>query len=61
MLQALFRRRILGRAEQSLETSGAEFFAEDALAPLSLTCVIPAQLQYIFGPHRDPGWGSFCG
>ncbi len=45
-----------GKAEQSLETSDVGFFAEDQFPPLSLTRVTPAQLQHMFGHHRNPAW-----
>jgi ADP-ribose pyrophosphatase YjhB (NUDIX family) len=45
-----------GEAEHSLETSGVEFFAEDQFPPLSLTRVTPAQLNHMFGHHRNPDW-----
>jgi ADP-ribose pyrophosphatase YjhB (NUDIX family) len=45
-----------GKAEDSLETSAAEFFSEDKLPPLSTTRVTPAQMNHVFGHYRNPGW-----
>lgn len=41
-----------GEATSSTETEGAEFFARDALPPLSLARVTPAQIERAF-VHRD--------
>lgn len=43
-----------GEATSSYETSGASFFAEDALPPLSLTRVMPAQIALMFEHYRHP-------
>lgn len=45
-----------GKAEVSLETTGAEFFGEDKLPPLSLSRVTAKQIQHMFGHHRHPEW-----
>ncbi len=38
------------------ETDGVGFFAADALPPLSLTRVTPAQLARLFEHHAHPDW-----
>jgi hypothetical protein len=43
-----------GFPADSSETDGVGFFSEDALPPLSLTRVTPAQIQRLFEHHRDP-------
>jgi len=43
-----------GEAASSYETDGAGFFAEDALPPLSLTRVMPAQIALMFEHYRHP-------
>lgn len=43
-----------GEATSSYETDGAGFFAEDALPPLSLTRVMPAQIALMFEHYRHP-------
>jgi ADP-ribose pyrophosphatase YjhB (NUDIX family) len=45
-----------GKAEPSIETTGAEFFAEDEFPPLSLTRVTATQLKHMFAHHRNPAW-----
>jgi|SRR5450432_2113530 ADP-ribose pyrophosphatase YjhB (NUDIX family) len=45
-----------GKAESSIETSGAEFFREDELPPLSIGRVTAAQIKHMFGHHRNPEW-----
>jgi ADP-ribose pyrophosphatase YjhB (NUDIX family) len=45
-----------GEAAASLETGGAEFFAEDHLPPLSLSRVIPELLMRMFAHHQHPEW-----
>jgi ADP-ribose pyrophosphatase YjhB (NUDIX family) len=45
-----------GKAENSLETSGVEFFREDKFPPLSLARVTPAQIKHMFGHYRNPEW-----
>jgi ADP-ribose pyrophosphatase YjhB (NUDIX family) len=48
-----------GKAEHSVETSGAEFFGEHELPPLSLTRVTPAQVKHMFEHSRNPVWPTF--
>ena len=43
-----------GEAASSYETDGSGFFAEDALPPLSLTRVMPAQIALMFEHYRHP-------
>jgi ADP-ribose pyrophosphatase YjhB (NUDIX family) len=43
-----------GRAAESVETSGVDFFAEGNLPPLSLTRVIEPQVHHMFEHHRNP-------
>ena len=43
-----------GKAKASIETDGADFFAEDALPPLSLTRITHEVLIRIFELHRNP-------
>jgi ADP-ribose pyrophosphatase YjhB (NUDIX family) len=43
-----------GRAENSIETSGAEFFGESELPPLSVTRVTTAQIKHMFEHYRNP-------
>jgi ADP-ribose pyrophosphatase YjhB (NUDIX family) len=45
-----------GEATTSIETGGAEFFAEDNLPPLSLARTTPELLQRVFEHHRHPDW-----
>lgn len=45
-----------GSPSTSIETGGAEFFAEDALPPLSLPRVTESQLHRFFEHHRHPDW-----
>jgi ADP-ribose pyrophosphatase YjhB (NUDIX family) len=45
-----------GQAKNSIETSGAQFFGEDELPPLSLERVTPAQIKHMFGHYRNPEW-----
>jgi ADP-ribose pyrophosphatase YjhB (NUDIX family) len=45
-----------GVAAASTETSGVDFFAEDALPPLSLTRVTPAEIRHLFDHLRHPEW-----
>jgi len=47
--------RIGGFAQTSLETDGAEFFAPDALPPLSPGRTTVAQIEHMFEHHRNPG------
>jgi len=43
-----------GEPAPSYETDGVGFFAEDALPPLSLTRVMPAQIALMFDHYRHP-------
>lgn len=43
-----------GEARTSLETDAVDFFAEDALPPLSLGRTNPQQIELMFAHHRDP-------
>jgi len=43
-----------GAAQDSHETAGAQFFAEDALPPLSLSRVTPAEIAHMFEHYRQP-------
>jgi ADP-ribose pyrophosphatase YjhB (NUDIX family) len=45
-----------GKAEHSVETTGADFFEEAKLPPLSVSRVTPGQLQHMFGHYRNPEW-----
>lgn len=45
-----------GQAAMSIETGGAEFFAEDALPPLSTPRTTEAQLHRFFEHSRHPYW-----
>jgi ADP-ribose pyrophosphatase YjhB (NUDIX family) len=45
-----------GDAADSLETEGADFFAEDEIPPLSLGRITPAQIARVFEHHRHPEW-----
>ncbi|MBN1935401.1 MAG: NUDIX hydrolase [Anaerolineae bacterium] len=45
-----------GNATTSIETGGAEFFAEDALPPLSTPRTTEAQLHRFFEHSRHPDW-----
>jgi ADP-ribose pyrophosphatase YjhB (NUDIX family) len=47
-----------GAPDESLETDAAEFFDEDAIPPLSLTRVTPAQIQHMFDHYRHPEWAT---
>ena len=38
----------------SAETTGAEFFAEDEIPPLSLTRTLPEQIRFVFQSRREP-------
>ena len=44
-----------GNAEVSNETDGVDFFAEDALPPLSVQRVTAPQIQLMFRHQREPG------
>ncbi|CAN5780886.1 NUDIX hydrolase [soil metagenome] len=43
-----------GEARHSLETDGVEFFAEDAIPPLSLGRVMPSQIRRMFRHREEP-------
>jgi ADP-ribose pyrophosphatase YjhB (NUDIX family) len=45
-----------GEPRTSLETLGAEFFAENAIPELSLARVVPAQIARCFQHLRHPEW-----
>jgi ADP-ribose pyrophosphatase YjhB (NUDIX family) len=45
-----------GEATTSIETGGAEFFAEDCLPPLSVARVTLELLARVFEHHRHPEW-----
>lgn len=45
-----------GEATESYETDGVDFFAEDALPPLSITRNTPAQIARMFEHYRHPDW-----
>jgi len=42
-----------GAAQDSHETAGAQFFPEDALPPLSLSRVTPAEIAHMFEHYRQ--------
>lgn len=43
-----------GEAQTSIETSAAQFFAEDQLPPLSVGRISVRQVQHMFEHHRNP-------
>jgi ADP-ribose pyrophosphatase YjhB (NUDIX family) len=45
-----------GEATDSIETSGAAFFNETELPPLSLTRVTEIQVRHMFDHYRHPEW-----
>jgi ADP-ribose pyrophosphatase YjhB (NUDIX family) len=45
-----------GAPATSIETGGAEFFAEDALPPLSVARTTPEVIARMFEHHRHPDW-----
>ncbi len=45
---------ISGTRTHSIETDGVDWFAADALPPLSLTRTVPAQIERLFEHHRRP-------
>lgn len=45
-----------GSPAHSTETEGVDWFAEDALPPLSISRVTPAQIQRFFEHLRNPHW-----
>jgi len=49
-------RLIGGAAAPSVETDGADFFAENEIPPLSVTRVTAAQIHHMFEHHRHPEW-----
>jgi ADP-ribose pyrophosphatase YjhB (NUDIX family) len=52
-----FQCELIGGAPAlSHETSGVDWFAEDALPPLSLTRVTKAQIHRFFEHYRNPQW-----
>jgi ADP-ribose pyrophosphatase YjhB (NUDIX family) len=44
-----------GQAQTSLETDGVDFFAEDALPPLSAGRITVGQIQLMFRHERERG------
>lgn len=53
----IFRCALLGgEASTSIETDGAQFFAEDDIPPLSLARTTPEVLQRLFEHLRHPEW-----
>lgn len=47
-----------GAPAESTETDGVGFFRADALPELSLTRVMPSQIQRFFEHARNPGWST---
>lgn len=45
-----------GAPSPNHETEGVDFFAEDAIPPLSLTRVVPEEIALLFDHHRHPEW-----
>jgi ADP-ribose pyrophosphatase YjhB (NUDIX family) len=45
-----------GKPEDSIETTGAAFFAEDEIPPLSIARTTPWVLARMFEHHRNPDW-----
>ena len=45
-----------GAPIDTLETSGVDFFAQNALPPLSLSRVTPIQIKHMSDHHRNPEW-----
>jgi ADP-ribose pyrophosphatase YjhB (NUDIX family) len=45
-----------GAPAESIETDGVDFFRADALPELSLTRVMPSQIQRFFEHARNPDW-----
>lgn len=43
-----------GHTKESHETTGAGFFAEDAIPPLSISRTLPFQIARMFDHYRDP-------
>lgn len=51
----VFRCELVGGAPSaSSETSEVDFFAEDRIPALSLTRILPEQIQFVFSSLRDP-------
>ena len=50
-----FRCEILGGlAKPSSETEAVDFFGRDAIPPLSLTRIVPSQIERLFAHHDNP-------
>lgn len=47
-----------GAAVTSLETEAVGFFSQDAVPPLSLTRVLPSQIDRMFEHYRHPEWAT---
>jgi ADP-ribose pyrophosphatase YjhB (NUDIX family) len=45
-----------GQPSDSIETSGASFFSEDSIPPLSIDRVTMDEIQRMFAHHRNPDW-----
>lgn len=45
-----------GQSEDSIETAGADFFAEDDIPPLSIARTTPEVLARMFEHFRNPQW-----
>lgn len=45
-----------GAPAENFETEGAEFFSQQELPSLSLTRVVPAQVDRLFKHNRHPYW-----
>jgi ADP-ribose pyrophosphatase YjhB (NUDIX family) len=43
-----------GQAKESYETTGVDFFAEDAIPPLSISRTLPFQIARLFDHYRNP-------
>jgi ADP-ribose pyrophosphatase YjhB (NUDIX family) len=52
-----FECKLIGgeRIQSSIETDGVEFFGPDAIPSLSLTRVMPSQIERLFVLHQNPG------
>ncbi len=44
-----------GEASSSYETTEVQFFGEDEMPPLSLSRVLPEQIEHVFEHYRNPG------
>jgi len=51
-------RLVGGAPATSIETGGAEFFAEESLPPLSVARTTPQVIQRMFEHHRHPEWAT---